>query len=181
MAGFHDLLSYDTYAVGAVAASTAIALVLYDKRKTRRSYPPGPRGYPVVGNYFGWPKGKIWEGFTQMAKDHSEYNVDVVREPANACFVETDLLHLEVFGSHVLVLSKAGPIIELLDRRSALYSDRVSVEKHTPLRLLMAVSPRRKELWRLSCALSVSLSVMKLMKFLQYGCRLVPWVFAIRK
>ena len=44
-------------------------------------------------------------------------------------FVETDVLHLEVFGSHILVLSKAEPVLELFEKRSALYSDRVSAEK----------------------------------------------------
>lgn len=72
MTGLFDLFSYDACVAGAIAASATIALVLWDKRKTQRSCPPGPRGYPVVGNYFDWPKGKIWEGFTQMAKEHSE-------------------------------------------------------------------------------------------------------------
>ena len=70
MAGLLDLLSYDTRTVGAVAASATVALVWWDKRKARRSYPPGPKG-----NYFDWPKGKIWEGFTWMAEDHGEQGV----------------------------------------------------------------------------------------------------------
>ena len=72
MPGLLDLVSYDTYIIGAAAACATIALVIWDKRKVRRSYPPGPWRYPVVGNYFDWPKGKIWEGFTQMAKEHGE-------------------------------------------------------------------------------------------------------------
>ena len=66
-----DAINYNTYAIGA-AASVITALVLWDKQKARRSYPPGPGGYPVVGFHPEWPKGKMWEGFTQMAKEHSE-------------------------------------------------------------------------------------------------------------
>ena len=76
MPGLLDLVSYDTYIIGVAAACATIALVVWDKRKVRRSYPPGPSSYPVVGNYLDWPKGKIWEGFTQMAKEHSEQSLD---------------------------------------------------------------------------------------------------------
>ena len=72
MSGLLDLVSYDICVVGAAAACATIALVIWDRRKILRSYPPGPRWYPVVGNYLDWPKGKIWEGFTQMAKERSK-------------------------------------------------------------------------------------------------------------
>ena len=72
MAGLLDLLSDDTYSVCAAAATVTIALVIWDKWKTRRPYPPGPIGYPIIGNYLDWPRGKIWVGFTQIAKEYSE-------------------------------------------------------------------------------------------------------------
>lgn len=73
-----DLRSYDVHGVGAIAASVTVALVSRDKQKSRRSYPPGPEGHSVVGNYFSWPKEKIWEGFTGMDEDHSERGVDLL-------------------------------------------------------------------------------------------------------
>ena len=131
MPGILDLLSYNTCVVGAIAASTTIAVVLWDRRKTPCSYPPGPKGYPIAGNYFDWPKGKIWEGFTKIAKDHSEWGAGQCHlgKSLMSRFVETDVLHFEVFGSHILVLSKAKPVLELLEKRSAVYSDRVSFMK----------------------------------------------------
>lgn len=39
--------------------------------------------------------------------------------------VETDVLHLDMMGSHLVVLSSSDAAAELLDRRSAIYSDRV--------------------------------------------------------
>ena len=41
------------------------------------------------------------------------------------------MLHLEVFGSHILALSKAKPVLELCDKRFVLYLDRVSAMKLT--------------------------------------------------
>ena len=55
-------------------------------------------------------------------------------------FVETDVFHLEVFGSHILVLSEAKPVLELFDKRSALYSDRVSAARRTLPCLLMGLA-----------------------------------------
>ena len=53
------------------------------------------------------------------------------------------MLHLEVFGAHVLVLSKAEPVLELLDKRSAVYSDRVSAAERDVRLLLMSFPDSR--------------------------------------
>ena len=75
MLGLLDIPGNNTCATGAVAGAV-IALAVWGRRKTRRSYPPGPRGYPIVGNYFDWPKGNIWEGFVQLTDEYSEYTFD---------------------------------------------------------------------------------------------------------
>jgi len=64
----------------------------------------------------------------------------VVREAVDLHFVETDVLHLDIFGAHILVLSKAESVLELLNKRSAAYSDRVSTAERTPPRLLTCLS-----------------------------------------
>jgi len=58
-----------------VVVATVVALaVLRRQWASRRTtpYPPGPKGYPVIGNVFDFPKTPIWEGFMKMARDHGE-------------------------------------------------------------------------------------------------------------
>ena len=58
----------------AVVATVAALAVLRRQWTSRRTapYPPGPKGYPVIGNVFDFPKDPIWEGFTKMGQEHGE-------------------------------------------------------------------------------------------------------------
>ena len=47
------------------------------RRRSRNTlpYPPGPKGYPLIGNVLDFPTGvPSWEGFMTMAKQHGEIN-----------------------------------------------------------------------------------------------------------
>ena len=68
MTGFPALLNCDTYIFAVISVSATVAVDLWDKRKTRHSYLSGPRGYPLLENYFNWTKGKIWEGFIRRPR-----------------------------------------------------------------------------------------------------------------
>lgn len=54
--------------------ATAVALTVAWKRwgSRRLPYPPGPKGYPIIGNLLDFPENPIWEGFAKMAQDHGE-------------------------------------------------------------------------------------------------------------
>lgn len=57
-----------------VAVVTVIALAVAWRRWGSRHlpYPPGPKGYPIVGNLLDFPENPIWEGFAKMAQEHGE-------------------------------------------------------------------------------------------------------------
>ncbi|KAJ7021454.1 cytochrome P450 [Mycena alexandri] len=94
-----------------------LATLLYAIRWRRKHFhqlplPPGPKKLPIVGNLFDIPADLPWEAYQQWSKDF-----------------KSDIIHLNVAGTSIIVLSSMEVIKDLLDRRSALYSDR----PHAPM------------------------------------------------
>lgn len=42
-----------------------------------RSLPPGPRGYPLIGNLFDMPATQEWLAFAQWGDKYGECNIDM--------------------------------------------------------------------------------------------------------
>lgn len=51
-----------------ILAFSAVWVVHTSKRRV--SLPPGPKGYPIVGNIFQMPKDHEWLQFNEWAKEH---------------------------------------------------------------------------------------------------------------
>ncbi|KAI0030170.1 cytochrome P450 [Vararia minispora EC-137] len=71
-----------------------------------RPYPPGPRGWPLIGNLFDMPRTNIWEAFTHLRERYG------------------DIVYLNVLGQPMIILNSLQAAQDLLDRHSAIYSDR---------------------------------------------------------
>ena len=56
------------------AVVTVIALAVVRRRwgSKRPPYPPGPKGYPVIGNVLDFPKDPMWEEFAKMGEEHGK-------------------------------------------------------------------------------------------------------------
>jgi hypothetical protein len=89
-------------------------------------YPPGPKGYPIIGNLFDLPNAFIYKRFREMSRELSNVLCRVI-PPLNSdrspC-VDSDIIHLQVFGFHLIVCNSKGIADDLLDKRSSIYSDR---------------------------------------------------------
>ncbi|PCH37164.1 cytochrome P450 [Wolfiporia cocos MD-104 SS10] len=82
--------------------------VLYNlvQRLRGSRLPPGPPKLPIIGNALQIPKEREWLTFNEWSKQYGE------------------IMHLSAFGRSIIVLSSPNVIDQLLDKRSAIYSDR---------------------------------------------------------
>ncbi|KAJ6553619.1 cytochrome P450 [Mycena vulgaris] len=82
-----------------ICASLCVSAVYFKFRFHAPPLPPGPRKLPLVGNLFSMPF-------------HSDKKYD------------SDVIHLSAMGTSIVVLSSLEAAEDLLDKRSAIYSDR---------------------------------------------------------
>ncbi|KAJ6458411.1 cytochrome P450 [Mycena vitilis] len=85
-------------------------------KRSKLPLPPGPKKLPLVGNLFDLPSERQWETYLEWSK---QFNSDVI--------------HVNVAGTSIVVLSSMEAVKNLLDKRSSLYSDRPSAPMLTDL------------------------------------------------
>ncbi|KAI0041516.1 cytochrome P450 [Auriscalpium vulgare] len=93
-----------TLYLGVLVAVGAFLAVRYVHSPWRK-LPPGPKGFPVVGNFIEL-RNKQWLTFTELSKQYG------------------DLIYLNVGGQPLLVVNSLKVTADLLDRRARIYSDR---------------------------------------------------------
>ncbi|KAI9458895.1 cytochrome P450 [Lactarius psammicola] len=100
-----------------VALAFLVVSTLYSRGKQKKlPFPPGPKRLPVVGNLFDMPAGAEWITYKRWGK---LYN--------------SDMLHVDVLGMHIVILNSVKAANELLEKRSSVYSDRPPMKAFTSL------------------------------------------------
>jgi hypothetical protein len=96
------------------------------RNPARLPYPPGPKGYPIIGNLFDIPNAFIYKRFREMSRDLSAFHLPGhhLLDADEPLLVDSDIIHLQVFGFHLIVCNSKGVADDLLDKRSSIYSDR---------------------------------------------------------
>ncbi|KAI0030172.1 cytochrome P450 [Vararia minispora EC-137] len=69
-------------------------------------YPPGPRGWPFIGNLLDMPRTNFWEVLRRIRGQYG------------------DIVYVNVVGQPIVVLNSLQAAQDLLEQRSAVYSDR---------------------------------------------------------
>ncbi|KAI5822527.1 cytochrome P450 [Schizophyllum commune Tattone D] len=99
-------MSSTTAGALAIACVVGAATLLYAPGSSRPPYPPGPRRKPLIGNVLDMPTQAPEATFMQWRERYG------------------DVVHLEIFGKHMIILNTFEAAQDLMERRSAIYSDR---------------------------------------------------------
>lgn len=119
-------------------------------KKSSLPYPPGPKGYPILGNVLDLPANiPIWESLSSLAKRQSTFgSFSLLRNSQADSPKGTDVLYLRLMGKDTVVLSSNKAISDLIEKRSNIYADRVSdvdtFSPHFPDLILKAQSTMMK-------------------------------------
>ncbi|KAJ6541415.1 cytochrome P450 [Mycena capillaripes] len=101
-------LTLRDFVVVAVALSFS-GLQLYARKKNRR-LPPGPNGYPVIGNVFDMPPSQSWKTFAKWGERYG------------------GIMSITLLGQPFIILNDPAVATEILDRRGNNYADRPTFE-----------------------------------------------------
>ncbi|KAI1794937.1 hypothetical protein LXA43DRAFT_94640 [Ganoderma leucocontextum] len=85
----------------------ALSRERWRKRSRGLPLPPGPKGLPFIGNVADFQKPEVWKAHREL------------------CNTYGDVVYLTALGQPIVILGSPRAIFELLDKRSALTSDRI--------------------------------------------------------
>ncbi|KAL0579349.1 hypothetical protein V5O48_002682 [Marasmius crinis-equi] len=105
----HEVIDFSDARVVASLAGLAAVPVIWTTLSGKKNLPPGPRPSPIVGNWLDIPAAsdKPWLVYQEWSRKY-----------------QSDVVHFEVFGNHVIVINSQKAAKDLFDKKSALYGDR---------------------------------------------------------
>lgn len=108
-----------------VVGAALATLYLFSKRtKPSHPYPPGPPQTVFLGNAREIPAVRKHLAFLEWAKKYGTFHSNLSLSNETEVYDIGDVLYVSVFGRPIIILNSAKSAIDLLDKRSAIYSSR---------------------------------------------------------
>lgn len=108
----------------ALACSCFLWLWLRRDSISSLSLPPGPRGLPIIGNALRIPSSMPWKVFRDWSLIYGIATRWDLMGQASDCFEPGDVMLLKIPTQRILVLSSVQAAVDLLEKRSDIYSSR---------------------------------------------------------
>ncbi|KAI0048472.1 cytochrome P450 [Auriscalpium vulgare] len=90
-------------------ALSIASIQLYSNKRRPFPLPPGPRGLPIIGNLLDIPKSRSWIVYRDWARKYG------------------DIMCISALGQHIVIVSSVATARDILEKRAAIYSDRMVV------------------------------------------------------
>ncbi|PCH41344.1 cytochrome P450 [Wolfiporia cocos MD-104 SS10] len=90
----------------AVALIVLVDRILKGNNSRARTLPPGPEGWPLIGNVLDMPTSYEWQTFSAWSEKWG------------------DIICVTIFGQPMVILNSPQHAFEILDKKGAIYSDR---------------------------------------------------------
>jgi hypothetical protein len=100
-------------------------------RSPPRPLPPGPKPWPLLGNVTDLRPKELWLLATDWSKRYGPSSLSLRLNPVR--IVTGGVVYLHLFGRGLIFLNSPAAVIELMERRSAIYSDRAPLVMVTEL------------------------------------------------
>src|ERR1700749_4872496 len=115
--------------ITAVDVSLAIAGLYLIKRiatpKPPGPSPPGPKGLPLLGNLLDMPTEQEWVKFSKWGETYGKFYPmpqQYIQRISEGNIIG-DICSVNVLGQPVIILNSAKIAMDLLDKKSLIYSD----------------------------------------------------------
>jgi hypothetical protein len=120
---FHAVTENRTLSLGIFLGLVVLYIAHYITSPYRK-LPPGPRGYPIIGNVLEL-RGQQWFKFTEWRKQYGQRSFNNRCIPHFSLLARLgDLVYINAAGQPMVILNSQKVAADLLDRRAGIYSDR---------------------------------------------------------